>query len=764
MQSKDQPGENTESPVQEERRRTRRTYSCGPCKRFKMKCNMELPCRLCVQAKREHECMLLPPNPPSEEEKNRTARRRLRNLRRQELEQQKFRTSTSAPMNSGPSPTSTHGSNVVAPTGSTFSPSNHGSISAASKVPGLPYSPTRALTSPSNPLVVSQVSSRTLLISPAGEQVVVLYMAEQVPQIPVRTHTNVNVNNFAFVMAYAAQCKALTTAILTYTLMQWKNLVATVNSQQVAIAFREHYFWEDGGVHEVMDVSAMLVVAHNMMAELPSLLDHWEWSIDNYSLQQMSFVCILLAKSEALEGSSQRAIQWLEMSREIRDMFAPFALLGDCIYLSQWMIQSKIAFELVNASEEYAVLFESYLATILSCDEFVEQLSLTEQNGPDSDQFMVCARLWVIMKIIEIELSILQSKAGLQNKFPPLQNTIVPDRQLIYRVYGIDFSQTVTNFTPFNQALIASYEFFRLFESATLPRDVIYLYLSLYGRVHSKFHAASDKATALMAGNIDLALISQNSEAIVTSIIVSFLLIRWLSIVQADSPHFPSLRFAHYLSTMMMMFNMFDDIDDRLGLPFGVLVGTLMRGSNIQMIIQIYNGLCHQAMFAAALSCFLQPDSASRTLDLSYVFHVVMKSLTKTLSKMSASPPFSSTPLLATVLQGAEILVNIANDPSAVASSPEQFLELLLATIPADTAACFVRFVFGSPETLQNHLKQLWRLGDYVNAHGHSPIPITSNVVLNTDFLRQFESSYIPFAFTQDIVNDYMTVVVDGNA
>lgn len=755
------------SPIQEERRRTRRSYSCGPCKRFKMKCNMELPCRLCVLAKREQECHLLPPNPPSEEEKNRTARRRLRNLRRQEMEQQKQLRLMSLHMNHGPLMSDGNGvglSSSSISTGTSFSVPNSGPIpSSNSRHHVSNQSLTPALTSPSNPLVASQNSSRSLLMSLHSEHNLGFYSEDHLHQVPARKHMNVNINHYQFCRDYFSFCKSISIPMPVQTLMRWKSVVTSVSRQLLALFFRKHYFLEDGGVHEVMDLNTMLAVANNILDQFPSLNDNSNWSVDKYLLQQMSFVCIIISKGEALEGSSERARQWLAISSEIKDMLAPFVLLGDCIFLSQWIIQSKLAYVLLNSMHEYAVLFESYLAAVLLCEDFVNQLRLTEQNGPDSEEFTVCARLWVIIKITECEVSILQSKAGLQNRFPSLVNTIVPDRLLISRVYNLDFTQTATDYTPFNVALIASFEFFRLFEQATLPRDVIFLYLSLYGNVHRKFQVPLNNVVNLLSGNIDMALITQHSEDLITCIISSFLLIRWLSIVQADSPHFPSLRFAYYLSTMMTMFNSFNDIDDKLCLPPGALLDTLMRGSNLFLILQVYNTLCHQAIFAAVLSCFVRPDSHMRTLDLAYVFHVVMKSLSRTVEKMRVATPFSSILVINSTIQAIDILYNMANDPNFIASSPEQFMDLLLANMPGDIAASFVNFVFGNTETFLNHLKQLWRLRDHVDAHGHEPIPITSTLILNTEFLRQFDSSYLPFAYTQDVVNEYMVVVVDGH-
>ena len=57
-------------------RRKRRSYSCGPCKKLKLKCDLQIPCRSCERSRRADKCLEDPPQPPSEEELERIANRR----------------------------------------------------------------------------------------------------------------------------------------------------------------------------------------------------------------------------------------------------------------------------------------------------------------------------------------------------------------------------------------------------------------------------------------------------------------------------------------------------------------------------------------------------------------------------------------------------------------------------------------------------------------------------------------------------------------
>ncbi|KAL7664304.1 hypothetical protein ABC855_g3136 [[Candida] zeylanoides] len=59
-------------------KRPRRSYACGPCKQFKIKCNLATPCSSCVRCNRTSKCLHDPPRPPSAEELSKKLDRRHR--------------------------------------------------------------------------------------------------------------------------------------------------------------------------------------------------------------------------------------------------------------------------------------------------------------------------------------------------------------------------------------------------------------------------------------------------------------------------------------------------------------------------------------------------------------------------------------------------------------------------------------------------------------------------------------------------------------
>ncbi|CAI5758505.1 unnamed protein product [Candida verbasci] len=61
-------------------KRQRRSYSCGPCKILKIKCDLQIPCTSCKKFKRTNRCLLQPPQPPNEQELNKIQERKKRSL------------------------------------------------------------------------------------------------------------------------------------------------------------------------------------------------------------------------------------------------------------------------------------------------------------------------------------------------------------------------------------------------------------------------------------------------------------------------------------------------------------------------------------------------------------------------------------------------------------------------------------------------------------------------------------------------------------
>lgn len=705
-----------------------------------MKCDMELPCRLCRLAKRDNECLLNPPNPPSEEEKTRIARRRGRKLRQRDADadanakrKRKLATSRAPPI---PAFAATNG--VLLP-----------------------------LTSPSNPLVLSNGSSPLLLatLSSDGDVQASMHDAATAAAAPnaslvtVRTYTGINIHGFAFLKEYANECKAIPISVKPAVMSRWRQLVNTTPNHDIVRWMQRYGIYDLAGIHEVVDVASVTNAAYSMRARLNS--DVMYAAFDKHLLQCMALACVIIAEGAAIDGALLQAHQWLVLARDLRNSTAPFVLVGDCIFLTLWIVQCKTPHMVLSSLADYLVLFEQYMATILLAHGFVDQIHRANVLVPD-DVFIACARVWLLVKILETEVSVLQPSNSYQYKWAALQDTVVPDSQVIKLLYGVDFIGPLDDFLAFNIAIVALSYYFRRFENAILPRDVIYQYLTLYSDFCTKLQPAADRLTNVMALQLDIAALDQCGEWIGATSMCMFLLVRWLSIVRADGPHFPSLRFAHYLSTLMVINNVMHDIDDRLVLGPGVLVEAVLRGSQAVGIIHLYHAVGHQALFSAAMTCFILRDTRAFALDLAYVRNVISKSVARSMTKIRLSPPFINTPAVSLLVQAVDVLITIAEDLTLANALAADFTTALRSLMPTHVWNAFVLDLFGTEENYDNHMGQLWRLGEFVTKNGSAPIPITSTLYLSTDFLRQYELAYFPFWYTQDVVDGYMTDVVDA--
>lgn len=63
--------------VEDKKRRPRRSYNCGPCKKQKIKCDTNIPCGACARHSRVDQCLEAPPRPASPDHKKRVRKQSL---------------------------------------------------------------------------------------------------------------------------------------------------------------------------------------------------------------------------------------------------------------------------------------------------------------------------------------------------------------------------------------------------------------------------------------------------------------------------------------------------------------------------------------------------------------------------------------------------------------------------------------------------------------------------------------------------------------
>lgn len=699
-------------------RRSRRTYSCGPCKRYKMKCNLHLPCGSCVATGRQAECGEDPPNPPTDEEKMKIAQRRSRNSRRRDSVSGTLKLSLQHNSPGLGVPASAHGSSEQG--------SMHGS-----------------------PELSTLSDSRR-------ETVVLLHSPAQKPPRP-RSHIGVNIHSLQFLRTYKEDSKAVQMSIPRPQVSRWQVMISSVDANAVPVWFAKHTLIENGGFQELCDLPSCYTVACHMVTRFRSL--RGPVAIDKHSLQNMSLACAVFACGKLMDNTACASAvdAWLDMAVEIRDLLGAALDLGDNLYRATLLAICTTIYvaqgRLHLFEAEYRSLFE--LAVI--------QPKILQYLHPDynrhDEHFLALARMWVYLKLMEVEIAVLHSVSSLQFRWPELSNTIQPDTMLIQKIFGLNFDIPTVDFSSFNISLLVLSMFFRRFEHATSAREAIYLYLTLYGNLTLKIQPAVESTVALLADYIDPVTVREYASVIAAHQKLQMFCVRFLSIVRVDGPHFPSLRVAHYTSLMMTMFNLFNDLDDRLAIYPGYITEIMLEGSDLHTIMDTYYALAYQSLFLAVIGKF-RAISYNSVVDWGYVFDVVHASNAKTSAKLRVVQPFCNFPMVKSSLAGSSVLVKIAFDKTQPASA-EEFTDHIHNSMVPSVWTTFVGSLFGTLENATNYIAQLWRFAEYVQQNGLVPIHITASLRLDTQFLRAYETCHNSFSYSPQLVDEYLTAVVD---
>lgn len=669
-------------------RRSRRTYLCGPCKRYKMKCNLEVPCQLCVLAKRDDECLAHPPNPPLAEERTKIEKRKNRNVRR-----------TTARAQQG-------------------------------------YSP-RHRTSP-----------QTMLLPSLS---VLLATADTTPPDLFRGHLGTNVHDFVFLQEHAAERRAVGVVVPVVVAQQALRVLHTFDAAVLAQWFARYRDWDKLNVHELLDYTGMFAAA----AKVPTIVD--AWTCDAYSLQQLLLVCAVLAFGHVMLGRVAAAREALLLSHELRLLAAP-VLLADYVHYGTWVLMWKAPYNFLNEHARYAALVHEYLVLLSQCDDAVAVLHQTQPAQPDSEQFLALARVWTLFKIAETEIAVFHLQGLMQFAFSTLQHTIQPDADTLRRVYGFPRKPPHV-FTPFNYTMFCLLRFFRRFESAQAPQDFIFRYLTLYLEIAA---ALQPRVDAMLDECVPPSpqAVARHALTLGSALINNYMSVRWLSLVRADAPHFPSMRFAHYVSLLICCFNWPNYVADHCDGATAYVLDAIATGSHTDTVVHTYKVFPLQALFLAVLAQFDPHLAPDLTVSLDYLYRAVHALFAKTLPRWRDVRPYCDIPVVAATIGVADALLKFAETPAVHATLPHELSDMIAAALGPECWANLICILFGVVENFNNHTAQLWRLVQYIRDNGQKPIPVTWHILLDTEFFLRYESAFAPFSFTATDVEEYMACAV----
>lgn len=550
------------------------------------------------------------------------------------------------------------------------------------------------------------------------------------------------------------------------------------NHSWLAHRFSWAYLAEYKGLHELVDWPRVYAMAHRMAKsefgfgarffsgpagdETGQNRANLGNSVSRLELQNSALAASFIALGSLSHGLSSAvadANAWLNLLFELAAACPNSDWQDGFFMLVHWALAMTC---LVSTAQLDRLARETrgYFAAISLNGPFVRYLRMLEfQKLPKHEKecFSIVAKAWSYIKIAETVALILQGETPFQYEFPPIRETIQPDRDLVHLLFDIVPEKPLKAYCAYNVTLLALSLFFRRFEGCLTPKDITWAYLTLY----SEFCAGVLPATLPLDPPITSTpgLLQQRVHPLGMALKASFLCVRWLLIIRAEPNKFVTLRFAHYVTTLMTMFNPFLAIvDTGVVLPLSLALMVLCSAQVIT-VLDMYNMLALQALFVAVMTNFASGPTSHWGLDLRYLIGVVAASYSRTRSVIENLQPFSSYPLSMALLNVSKVLfLEAAVMPGVLdLENPAKafYAHLASKSNPADWNIS-VKSLFGMESTAQSYVEQLWRFGNVAKLHEEKPIHITKLLVLNTAFLRGFEHACRGFGFSREHVEQYL--------
>lgn len=699
--------------------RARRTYSCGPCKIYKMKCNLETPCRSCVSTHREADCLAHPPNPPSEAELSKIEKRRLRYSKRKSMKELE----TVAAVAAVPPAKPVVAMGLPLPGGGVSAP-----LSAVSSAPS-------SFSRPGGSSPGGSSSHRSDLS-------VLAAAVDLCPALLPSTY---------YYEAFADSARPV--ALPSELLQQSRAEIVRLGAQGIRHSVARIVRWDAEGFEYLFDAQRCLDAAC-LFLRWSAGADADRGGVAVFSAELVRTLCLFFAVAafdHVLDARLSAAEACLRVSKAMLGVLDG-AALGDLLHFGVWVLVTKLPGLLLNDPRAIVNNYYSFFARANDQSEFVHCISNAgDPQCTRSDQFPAVVRLWTLLRVLEPDVNALGVTGAPEHEFERLKHGVQPHAQLTGELFGKSPQGL------FKIKLAIALMLFGRFEAIDNLRSLIHSYLSLYLRVEELItQACGDMYAELEAQPLSIDRVLAYADEMSIVCIRNQVCTKWLRVVRVEKPHFPTLRFAHYVLLLMCLFNWLAQLDARL-CGDGTLFALVLRQWHNDLVFQVYNYVVMQAVFCVVFGRFRSPPDAAVSVDRLTLY--VRALVTYGLQQIRNVEPFCLTPAICETIATVDALLAF---PDAPAASPHVLCEQLRVYLKPVLWQSMTVLSFGAPEMFVAHVTQLWLFAAGLVANGSRPLYITRDVPLTTAFFDQFRTGYEPFKFLCDDVEQYLAEVVDA--
>ncbi|KAG5421465.1 hypothetical protein I9W82_000556 [Candida metapsilosis] len=664
-------------------KRQRRSYSCGPCKMLKIKCDLQIPCTSCKKFKRVNRCMLQPPQPPSQEELSKIKERKKRTMHKRLKTSNDIVHAFHDNQSSIPSLLSSIQSSsrlMEQQPRSFFDHSAQVSRSAAAAGVGAKSSPAHAQQSNFSNL---QPETNNGLPAHTITHITSNYANQTQTQLSADIQqTEGDLLNTLTHRDYQKDVEMSMVDVKRIKRLLPSNFETVEHIFQLYLNTINTVFLDTQNHDEILRVGRL--VYQKLVAiddeNVKNISKSIEFNV--VELRNLSLLFLILASGflfEKVENISCNFLfdlrtiykddlidDWVKIAKCIKLKLLSYESLTDLIYLMDWYFIIKNLYTYDYKIIENYLEFNSLLNYLVLNNDFI---SLIEDTGmevpasqdntpqpqvgddsrrktyPQSREFRVLGKYWIQIRMIELEFTFFQCKGSMlvSNQ---LKNSIVPHEDALKNMYGPKASYVDSPLTR-HQVSIWGLYYTRSGQSTSIRR-IVQDYLELYSnaslilkddlqKTEGRFCNAHEQEPKPETTLQDVETLLKNEQ-------ILLLFVRWLSFIRIEANYFPSLRYSSFLTTMMNLNNHFNLLDKHYtsGKAGENLVDFILSNFSLHFIKPFFQCLTYQSLFLIFLKYSLLEKSkdggAHYKIRLDEIYQQILSSFQRTLNKFVTSP------------------------------------------------------------------------------------------------------------------------------
>lgn len=800
-------------------KRQRRSYSCGQCKKLKIKCDLKIPCSSCVKFKRPDKCLSDPPQPPLEEEFNKIRQRKSRSAKKKQQQQIKMLYGYEPIIEDYDRPLY---SPVAALPGAPVLPHPQpmpAQLPPAPSIPPVPPpyyypymaapAPAAAPTAPGHaPLLEYDYDYRDRVSSTD-----LLYVAYQLSVAHTRTpvfayrYSTPNIHSFKTLRDAIAG----DTATVELSADDARDLVAwypLASPTVVAELFEAYQRSQQDLMESLVDLDAIFAGYQHLMELVarekgPVVVDlvvarHTSLAL----LVMMSGLLFMPASYRVLSAPAKAGVteKWLALAKLLKNKHERHVHVHDYVFLTNWYFLIRNYYFYVNTNIDNYLEFNKMLSYVLLNEDYVSilkdrptadfereisaltggrivpglnDLSLEPSfSQPFDETFHIFVLLWLHLRVVELRSPLFQIKGTLltSNLF---KDAIVPHRRALAVIHHPRiFEEPITNLAVLQHCICAAY--YKRFQNVVLVTEMISLYLRLYREVHDLIYPRVKAFEHHISHNPQAEITGAEVSLLIEIQFVLNLFVRWMSFVKLEQSYFASLRYASFITSMVALFNSFLFVDDLLTHRGHSLVQLMLREHSYLFVATIFENLIFQGLFLCLLANFI--GYSDTAIDLDVIFQKVTTSyqnMLASLAKGGGPTDFhdamygilniNHVPLFRDMLVlGYEFNKFLSNAGHFTkCESFNEFVPVLRSHLLDVSWRCLTETIFGSGENLNTYCGKVWDLFRYFKVTpASSTIVIGERLSLDMGIIEDAFTSFTGLHLTDGLIEEYMRIVV----